>query len=108
VVGKVRERFAVSKQTAQKFDVERFNFRKLSDLDFRKKYQIKISKGFAALENLNDSEDLNRAWENIKESNKSSTKERICLYELKKHKPWFGKECSRFLDQRMQAKMKCL
>jgi glycine betaine/choline ABC-type transport system substrate-binding protein len=68
VVAKVRERFAVSKQSTQNFDVEKFNFRKLSELEFMKQYQIKISNGFAALENLRDSEDLNRAWENIKEN----------------------------------------
>jgi len=32
VVVKVRERLAVSKQEAQKFDVERLNLRKLSEL----------------------------------------------------------------------------
>jgi hypothetical protein len=31
VVAKVRERLAVRKQAAQKFDGERFNLRKLSD-----------------------------------------------------------------------------
>jgi hypothetical protein len=35
VVTKVRERLAVSKQEAQKFDVERFNLNKLSELDIR-------------------------------------------------------------------------
>jgi len=38
----VKEILAVSKQAAQKFDVERFNFRKLSELEIRKQYQIKI------------------------------------------------------------------
>jgi hypothetical protein len=33
-------RLAVSKQTAQKFDVERFNLRKLSEMEVRKQYQI--------------------------------------------------------------------
>jgi len=51
-------------------------------LEFRKLYQIEISKRFAALENLNDSEGINRAWENIKENNKTSTKESLGLYEL--------------------------
>jgi hypothetical protein len=41
---------AVNKQAAQKFDVERFNLRKLSDLEVRKHYQMKISDRFAALE----------------------------------------------------------
>jgi hypothetical protein len=41
VVAKVTERLAVSKQAAQKFDVERFNLTKLSELEARKQYQIK-------------------------------------------------------------------
>jgi len=61
VVAKLREGVAVSKQAAQKFDVERFNLRKLSELEVRKQYQIKISNRFAALENLNDGEDIKRA-----------------------------------------------
>jgi len=44
VVAKVRERLAVSKQAEEKFDVEKFNLRKLSVLQVRKQYQIKISK----------------------------------------------------------------
>ena len=40
---------AVRKQAAQKFDVERFNRRKLNELKVRKQYQIKISNRFAAL-----------------------------------------------------------
>jgi hypothetical protein len=39
-----------------------------------KKYQTEISNRFAALENSNDSEDINRAWENIKENIKTSAK----------------------------------
>jgi hypothetical protein len=51
VVAKVRERLAVSKQAAQNFDAERFNLKQLSELEFRKQYQLKISNRFAALEN---------------------------------------------------------
>jgi hypothetical protein len=36
LVAIVRERSAVSKQTIQKFDVERFNLRKISELEFKK------------------------------------------------------------------------
>jgi len=43
---------AVSKESAQKFDRERFNLRKLNEMAVRKQYQIEISKRFAALENL--------------------------------------------------------
>ena len=54
VVAKVRERLAVSKQAAQKFDVERFNLRKLSESEVRKEYQVKVSNKSAALENFLD------------------------------------------------------
>jgi len=39
------------------------------------------------LENLIDSEDIERAWENIKENVKTSSKNSLGLYELKQHKP---------------------
>jgi len=93
VVAKVRERLAVSKQEIKKFDVERFNLRTLNELEVRKQYQIEISNRFAALDNLSDSEDINRAWENMKDNIKISTKENPSLYELKQHKPWFDEEC---------------
>ena len=98
MVAKVEERLAVSKQAGQKFDEEKFNLRKLSELKVRKKYQIKISNRSAALGNLNDSENIYRAWENIKENIKTSAKDSLGLYELKQHKPWLAEECLRFLD----------
>ena len=67
VVAKVTERLAVSKQAAQKLDVERFNLRKLKDREVKKQYQIEITNRFAALGNISDDGDVNRAWENIKE-----------------------------------------
>jgi len=45
------------------------------------------------LENLNDGEGINRAWENIKENTKTSAPESLGLYEMKQHKPWFDEEC---------------
>ena len=61
VVAKVRERLAVSKQATRKFDVGRFNLWKPSELEVWKQYQINISKRTVALENLSDSEYINRA-----------------------------------------------
>jgi len=75
VVAKFRKRLAVSKQAAQRFDGERFNLRQLNELEVRKQYQIELTNRFAALENLSDDEDINRAWENIKENIKTSAKE---------------------------------
>jgi len=39
------------------------------------------------LENLSDSEDINRAWENIKENIKTSATDSLVLHEMKQHKP---------------------
>jgi len=57
VVAKVRERLAVTKQAAQKFDGERFNLRKLNELEVMRQYQTEITNRSAALENLRDGED---------------------------------------------------
>ncbi len=51
VVAKFRERLAVSKQAADKLDGERFNLRKLTDLEVKKQYQIEITNGVSALGN---------------------------------------------------------
>ena len=98
-------RLAVNKKPAQKFEGERFNLRNLNELEVKEQYQIEITNRFAALENLDVDEDLNRDWENIKENIKTSAKESLGLHELMQHKPWFDTECLDFLDQRKQAKM---
>jgi hypothetical protein len=53
---------------AQNFDVERFNFRKLNEVEVRNWYQVKISNRFAALENLNDSKDRGKMLKRISTS----------------------------------------
>ena len=93
VIAKVKERLAVGKQVAQRFDRQRFNLRKLNEREVREQYQIEITNRFATLENLNDDEDVNRTWENIKENIQTSAKESLGLHELKQNKSWFDEEC---------------
>jgi hypothetical protein len=88
------------------WDVERFNLTKLNEQEVMKLYQVKISNRFAVLEDFGDSEDINKAWENIKESIKSSAKESLGMHILKQHKPWFDDECVHLLDRRKQAKLR--
>jgi len=45
-------RVSAGKQTAKKFDKERFNVKNLNDVEVKEQYQVKISNRFAALENL--------------------------------------------------------
>ena len=105
VIAKVRERLAVGKQAVQRFDRQRFMLRKLNEPEVREQCQIEITNRFAALENMNDDEDVNRTWENIKEDAQTSTEESLGVHELKRNKPLFDEECLVFLDQRKRAKM---
>ena len=93
MVAKVRERLAVRKQAAQEVVGERFNLGKLNELEVRKRYQIEITNRFTAWGNVENDGDINRAWEDIKESIKTSAKESLGVQDQKKYKPWFDEEC---------------
>jgi len=91
-------------KSRQKFEGEGFNLRKLKGPEVKEENQIEITNRFAALENLNVEEDVNRVWENFKENIKTSAKESLGLQEWKQHNPWFDKECVDFLNQRKLTK----
>ena len=67
----------MGKQAAQRFDRQRFNLWKLNEPEVREQNRIEITNRFAALENSDDDEDLNRTWENIKENIQMSAKESL-------------------------------
>jgi hypothetical protein len=85
-------------------DMERFNLKKLNEVEDKEQYGVQTSNRFAALENFYTEVDINRTWETIRENIKISGQESLGSYELKKHKPWFYEGCSKLLDQRKQAK----
>jgi len=66
VVTKFSKTLSVSKQTAQKFGIQKLNLKKPSEVEFREQHHNKIPNRLAALENFNDSEDINTTWENTK------------------------------------------
>jgi hypothetical protein len=41
-VAKLREKISVSKQARQRFDVEKFDLKKLDDVEVKEKYQLEI------------------------------------------------------------------
>jgi hypothetical protein len=47
------------------------------------------------LEDLDAKEEINSVWEMTRENTKISAKESLGYFEMKKHKPWFNKECSK-------------
>jgi hypothetical protein len=91
-----------------KFDLERFDLKKLDDVEVKEKYQVEIKNRFAALESLAESFDLHNVWESIRENIKTSAKENLGYQKLKHNKPWFEDECSKLIDQRKQAKLQWL
>jgi hypothetical protein len=107
-VAKLRERISVSKRAKQKFDLERFDLKKLDDVEVKEKYQVEISNRFADLESLDESFDINNAWESIRENIKTSVKDNLGYHRLKHNKPWFDEERSKLIDQRKQAKLQWL
>jgi hypothetical protein len=108
VVAEVREGLAVSKRAAQKIDTERFNVKKLNEGDIKEKYQVTIRIKYAALENLGDSGDISRAWDNIRENIKISAEENLGYCEPKHLTRWFDDECSKLSDRRKQGKLEWL
>jgi hypothetical protein len=102
VVAKVRDRLAVSKRAAQMIDMERCNVKTLYEGDVKEQYQVTVRNKFAALEGLEDSGDINGAWDNIRENISISAQESLGYCELKHRKPWFDEECSKLADLRKQ------
>jgi hypothetical protein len=107
-VAKLRERHSVSKRAKKKFDLERFDLKKLDDVEVKEKYQVEISNRFAALESLDERFDINNAWESIRENVKTSIKYNPGYHKLKHNKLWFDDKCSKLIDQPKQAKLHLL
>jgi hypothetical protein len=82
------------------------NLKTLNEIDTKEQYCVEISNMFTALENIGAQVDINIAWETVGENIKISAKGNLGYYELKKHKPWFDKRCSKL--KRKQAKLQWL
>jgi hypothetical protein len=54
--------------------MERFNLKKLTEVEGKEQYHVEISNRFAALENLDTEVDINRAWETIRRISKFQPK----------------------------------
>jgi DNA repair ATPase RecN len=98
-VARLRERISVSEQARQKFDLERFELRKLDDVVVKEKYEVEISNRFEALENLDESLNINSALENITDKIKTSAKENLGYHRIKFNKSWFDDKWSKLIDQ---------
>jgi hypothetical protein len=87
MLAKFREKLATNKQRTQRFHIERFNLKKLNEVEGKKQFHVEAPKGFAALEDLDTEVNINNACETIRDNAKISAKESLGYFELKKHKP---------------------
>jgi hypothetical protein len=69
---------------------------------------LRFSNRYAVLEDFDVEVEINNAWEIIRKSIKISAKEILGYYELRKHKPWFDKGCTKLLYQRKHTKLQWL
>jgi hypothetical protein len=69
--------------------MERFNLKKLKEVEGKEQYRVEVLNRFAALEDLDAEVEINSAWEMI------SVKESLGYCELKQHKQWFDEACSK-------------
>jgi hypothetical protein len=63
LVAKVRERLAVNKQRTHRFHMERFNLKKLNEVEVKEQYYVEDSNRNAALKDLDTEVEINTAWD---------------------------------------------
>jgi hypothetical protein len=80
--------------------MEKFNIKKLNEVEGKEQYRVEVSNRFAASEDLDSGVEINSVWEIIRENIKISANESLGYCELKKHNPWFDEACSKLVDQR--------
>jgi hypothetical protein len=73
------ERLAVNKQRSQRFHMERFNLKKLNNVEGKEQFCVEVSNRFAALEDLDAEVEIISAWETIRENIKISEKKETFL-----------------------------
>jgi hypothetical protein len=74
VVEKFGDKLALNKPRSQGFHMERFNLKKLNEVECKEKYRVEISNRFTTLEDLDAEVEINSAWETIRENIKISAK----------------------------------
>jgi hypothetical protein len=75
VVANFRERLAVNKQRSQRFHMERFTLKKLNDVEGKEQFRVEVSIRFVGLEDMDTEEEINSAWESIREYKNFSKRE---------------------------------
>jgi hypothetical protein len=84
ILTKVMEILAMSKQTTHSVHKEKFNLKKLNEVECKEQCHVDISNSFAALENIDTEVDIIELGKVLEYHNFSQ--DSLGCYELKKHK----------------------
>jgi hypothetical protein len=76
-MAKVTERLAVNKQRSRRFHTERFNLKKLNEVESKERYRIEVSNRFLALEDFNAEVELVAVGKRLEYKNFSQRKSRL-------------------------------
>jgi hypothetical protein len=60
-VAKLKDRLSVSRRKRKNSNLEKFDLKRLVDVEFMEKYQVEISNRFKALEKLDENFDTNNS-----------------------------------------------
>jgi hypothetical protein len=88
--------------------MERFNLKKLNEVEGKEHYRVEVSNGLTSLEDLDAEVHINTAWQTVRKNIKISVTESLCYFELKEQKPWSMKDVKKILDQTKRAKLQWL
>jgi hypothetical protein len=75
--------------------MERFNLKEFHEVEGKEQFRVEVSDRFAALGDLDAEVEIHSAWETIRENINISARESLGYFEMKNHKPWFDKGCSK-------------
>jgi hypothetical protein len=63
VLAKLMERLAVNKQRSHRLHMQRFNLKKLNELEGKEHFRVEVSNRFSALKGSDAEVEINSAWE---------------------------------------------
>jgi hypothetical protein len=66
--------------------MDRFNHKKLNEVESKDQYRVEISNRFSAWKNLDAEVNINKVWETVRKNIKLSAKYGLSHYELKGHR----------------------
>jgi hypothetical protein len=95
VITKVRERFCIANRVNRTSKLLKFEVYILDNPIVKADYQLELSNRFEMLaeldndDDINNETDVNKMWESIRDTVKSTAKERVGVRKQQRIKPWF-------------------